>query len=114
MPLRIPSRNPHGLPRFTRLIDGASHFFVNSSGNISVRPHGKSTLPHHEIDLLKIVKEAVDPKSSGGLGLQLPLIVRLPDVLKNRLESLNSPLTLSSNMQSNLRAMSLIFKAFTQ
>lgn len=69
---------------------GAPYFAVNGSGNISVRPHGSSTLPHQEIDLLKIVKKVSDPKSSGGLGLQLPLIVRLPDVLKNRLESLQA------------------------
>ncbi|KAK0580380.1 hypothetical protein LWI29_001183 [Acer saccharum] len=69
---------------------GAPYFVVNSSGNISVRPHGRSTMSHQEIDLLKIVKKVSDPKSSGGLGLQLPLIVRLPDVLKNRLESLQS------------------------
>ncbi|KAJ7978534.1 Arginine decarboxylase [Quillaja saponaria] len=69
---------------------GAPYFSVNSSGNISVRPHGSETLAHQEIDLLKIVKKVSDPKFLGGLGLQLPLIVRLPDVLKNRLESLNS------------------------
>ena len=69
---------------------GAPYFAVNGSGNISVRPYGAATLPHQEIDLLKIVKKVSDPKSSGGLGLQLPLIVRLPDVLKNRLESLQS------------------------
>lgn len=69
---------------------GAPYFSVNSSGNMSVRPYGAATLPHQEIDLLKVVRKASDPKSSGGLGLQLPLIVRLPDVLKNRLESLQS------------------------
>ncbi|EOA16113.1 hypothetical protein CARUB_v10004246mg [Capsella rubella] len=69
---------------------GAPYFTANSSGNISVRPHGSETLPHQDIDLLKIVKKVTDPKSSGGLGLQLPLIVRFPDVLKNRLECLQS------------------------
>lgn len=69
---------------------GAPYFSVNTSGNISVRPYGKNTLPHQEIDLMKIVKKVSDPKSAGGLGLQLPLIVRLPDVLQNRLESLQS------------------------
>ncbi|CAL5399576.1 unnamed protein product [Camellia sinensis] len=69
---------------------GAPYFSVNSSGNISVKPHGSATLSHQEIDLMKIVKKASDPKSSGGLGLQFPLIVRLPDVLKSRLESLQS------------------------
>ena len=39
---------------------------------------------------MKVVKKATDPRSSGGLALQLPLIVRFPDVLKNRLESLQS------------------------
>ena len=69
---------------------GALYFAVNGSGNISVRPYGATTLPHQEIDLLKIVKKVLDLKSSGGLGLQLPLIVHLPDVLKIRLESLQS------------------------
>eukprot|EP00257_Ricinus_communis_P024644 XP_025012058.1 arginine decarboxylase isoform X2 [Ricinus communis] len=69
---------------------GAPYFSVNSSGNISVHPYGAETLPHQEIDLMKIVKKVSDPKSLGGLGLQLPLIVRLPDILKNRLESLQS------------------------
>ncbi|GAA0152357.1 decarboxylase [Lithospermum erythrorhizon] len=67
---------------------GEPYFSVNSSGNISVRPHGAETLSHQEIDLLKVVKRASDPKHSGGLGIQLPMIVRFPDVLKNRLESL--------------------------
>ncbi|XP_061343355.1 arginine decarboxylase-like [Gastrolobium bilobum] len=69
---------------------GGPYFAVNSAGNVSVKPHGSGTFPHEEIDLLKVVKKASDPKSSGGLGLQLPLIVRFPDVLKNRVESLQS------------------------
>lgn len=78
---------------------GGPYFGVNSSGNISVRPHGTATQPHQEIDLLKIVKKASDPKSSGGLGLPLPLVVRLPDVLKNRLESLQSAFDLAITSQ---------------
>ncbi|XP_014501343.1 arginine decarboxylase [Vigna radiata var. radiata] len=69
---------------------GGPYFSVNAAGNISVRSHGSATLSHQEIDLLKIVKKASDPKSVGGLGLQFPLIVRFPDVLKNRLECLQS------------------------
>lgn len=69
---------------------GAPYFTVNCNGNVSVRPYGVNTLSHQEIDLLKVVKKASDPKDSGGLGLQLPLVVRFPDVLKNRLESLQS------------------------
>ncbi|OMP14353.1 Ornithine/DAP/Arg decarboxylase [Corchorus olitorius] len=78
---------------------GAPYFSVNNSGNITVRPHGTDTLPHQEIDLVKIVKKVSDPKSVGGLGLQLPLIVRLPDVLKNRLESLQSAFELAIQAQ---------------
>jgi arginine decarboxylase-like protein len=62
---------------------GWPYFAVNASGDISVRPYGTATMAHQEIDLMKIVKKvASDPKHSGGLGLQLPLIVRLPDLLK--------------------------------
>lgn len=67
---------------------GAPYFSVNSSGHISVRPYGSSTLQHQEMDLMKIIKKATDPISDGGLGLRLPLIVRLPDVLESRLRSL--------------------------
>lgn len=74
---------------------GAPYFSVNSTGNISVRPYGGETLPHQEIDLMKVVKKVSDPKSSGGLGLQLPLIVRFPDVLKSRLQSLQSAFDLA-------------------
>ncbi|GAB2291748.1 Arginine decarboxylase 1A, chloroplastic [Dionaea muscipula] len=69
---------------------GQPYFSVNSSGDISIRPYGDGTLPHQEIDLMKVVKKVSDPKSVGGLGLPLPLIVRFPDILKNRLESLQS------------------------
>ncbi|XP_004507509.1 arginine decarboxylase [Cicer arietinum] len=69
---------------------GFPYFGVNNAGDISVRPHGTATMSHQEIDLLKVVKKASDPKCCGGLGLQLPLVVRFPDVLKNRLESLHA------------------------
>uniref|UniRef100_A0A7N0T970 Arginine decarboxylase n=1 Tax=Kalanchoe fedtschenkoi TaxID=63787 RepID=A0A7N0T970_KALFE len=68
---------------------GAPYFSVNSSGNIAVHPHGDGTLPFQQIDLLKVVRKVTESKSLGGLGLQLPLVVRFPDVLKHRLESLN-------------------------
>ncbi|KAG2243026.1 hypothetical protein Bca4012_022101 [Brassica carinata] len=78
---------------------GAPYFTANSSGNISVRPHGSDTLPHQDIDLLKVVKNATDSIPSGGLGLQFPLIVRFPDVLKNRLECLQSAFDLAVKSQ---------------
>ncbi|KAI5388388.1 hypothetical protein KIW84_074181 [Lathyrus oleraceus] len=69
---------------------GFPYFGVNAAGDISVRPHGSATMSHQEIDLLKVVKKASDPKCCGGLGLQLPLVVRFPDVLKDRLESIHA------------------------
>lgn len=68
---------------------GAPYFSINSIGNISVHPYGNDTLPYQQIDLLKVVNKVTDSKAFGGLALQLPLIVRFPDVLKNRLESLH-------------------------
>ncbi|CAN6482540.1 unnamed protein product [Victoria cruziana] len=69
---------------------GAPYFSVNAMGNVSVRPNGVATMPHGEIDLTKVIKKVTEPKSAGGLGLRLPLIVRFPDVLRDRLESLNA------------------------
>ncbi|KAL5985879.1 Arginine decarboxylase 1B, chloroplastic [Asimina triloba] len=67
---------------------GAPYFSVNGNGNIAARPFGPATLPHQEIDLMKVVRKVSDSKSSGGLGIPLPVIIRLPDVLRHRLESL--------------------------
>ncbi|XP_076906649.1 arginine decarboxylase-like [Bidens hawaiensis] len=67
---------------------GTPYFYVNSSGNVAICPHGTSTMDHQEIDLLKVVKKVSDLKSDGGLNLPLPVIIRFPDVLKNRLESI--------------------------
>ncbi|XP_051145526.1 arginine decarboxylase-like [Andrographis paniculata] len=78
---------------------GAPYFSVNSNGNVAVRPHGVDTKPHQEIDLLKVVKKAAGPKTSGGLGLRLPVLVRFPDVLKNRLTSLQSSFDLEIESQ---------------
>lgn len=69
---------------------GAPYFSVNGKGNITANPHGRDTLPYKDIDLMKVVKKVSDPKIQGGLGLQLPLIVRFPEILKHRLQSLQS------------------------
>lgn len=63
---------------------GDPYFTVNSSGNVSVKIHGVETNPAQEIDLLTAVKKAITTKN-----LQFPLILRFPDVLKHRLDSLN-------------------------
>ncbi|XP_073125848.1 arginine decarboxylase-like [Henckelia pumila] len=78
---------------------GAPYFTVNTNGNVSVHPHGVKTLVHQEIDLLKVVKKVSESKTSGGLGLQLPLVIRFPDVLKNRLESLQASFDLAIKSQ---------------
>ncbi|XP_075474336.1 arginine decarboxylase-like [Primulina tabacum] len=78
---------------------GVPYFTVNAKGNVSVHPHGFKTLVHQEIDLLKVVKKASEPKTSGGLGIQLPLVIRFPDVLKNRLESLQASFDLAIHSQ---------------
>uniref|UniRef100_A0A0E0A4I8 Arginine decarboxylase n=1 Tax=Oryza glumipatula TaxID=40148 RepID=A0A0E0A4I8_9ORYZ len=69
---------------------GAPYFFVNDDGDVAVRPHGAATLPGQEIDLAKVVAKAAGPRSGGGLGLPLPLLVRFPDVLRHRVEALNA------------------------
>ncbi|XP_010690748.2 arginine decarboxylase [Beta vulgaris subsp. vulgaris] len=74
---------------------GPPYFSVNSSGNITIRPFGDATQPHQEIDLLKVVSEVSNTKPNGGLGLQLPFIVRFPDILKHRLESLQAAFDLA-------------------
>ncbi|KAK1437886.1 hypothetical protein QVD17_03686 [Tagetes erecta] len=67
---------------------GAPYFSVNSSGNVTVRPHGDRTLEHQEIDLILAVNKSLSLKTN--VHVQLPLIIRFPDVLKNRLECLQS------------------------
>lgn len=79
---------------------GAPYFVVNENGNMAVRPHGAQTLPSEEIDVMKVVKKVVASKSVGGLGMSAPLIVRFPDVLKHRLESLQSAFDSAMRMQS--------------
>ncbi|GJN29761.1 hypothetical protein PR202_gb18079 [Eleusine coracana subsp. coracana] len=69
---------------------GAPYFFVNDDGDVAVRPHGAATLAGQEIDLAKVVAKATGPRAAGGLGLPLPLLVRFPDVLRHRVESLNA------------------------
>lgn len=69
---------------------GAPYFFVNDDGAIAIRPHGAATLPGQEIDLAKVVTRASSAPATGGLGLPLPLLVRFPDVLRHRVESLNA------------------------
>lgn len=78
---------------------GAPYFKVNEGGNVAVRPHGARTLLWEEIDVMKVVKKAVGPKSAGGLGMTTPLIIRFPDILRHRLEALQCAFDTAIAMQ---------------
>ncbi|MCO5592347.1 hypothetical protein L7F22_046348 [Adiantum nelumboides] len=69
---------------------GAPYFCVSGMGTMAVRPHGFDTKFSEEIDIMSVVKKAIKPKSKGGLGLSTPIIIRFLDVLRNRLQSLQS------------------------
>eukprot|EP01018_Ginkgo_biloba_P039349 Gb_39070 [translate_table: standard] len=79
---------------------GVPYFVVNENGNLAVRPHGSASLSSEEIELTKVVKKVVEPRTVGGLGMSLPLIIRFPDVLKHRLEALQSAFDVAIGVQS--------------
>lgn len=94
LPLPDQDSNDWGARRSSSLyrVDcwGTPYFFVNGEGNIAVRPHGKDTKPNEEIDIMMAMKRVVESKLLGESDLPSPVIVRFPDVLKDRLESLQS------------------------
>ncbi|APS00869.1 arginine decarboxylase [Pajaroellobacter abortibovis] len=59
---------------------GEPYFIVNEEGNVEVRPDPER---HQRIDLLALTK---DLKARG---LALPLLIRFPDILKDRIQRLN-------------------------
>ncbi|XP_072957657.1 arginine decarboxylase 2-like [Typha angustifolia] len=69
---------------------GEPYFAVNSKGNISVKINGVETTSKQEIDLADVVAATREEEASIGKPVQFPLIVRFPEVLKHRLESLNT------------------------
>lgn len=79
---------------------GAPYFFVNAEGNMAVRPHGKDTSPSEEIDIMMVVQKVVGSRVVGGLGLTSPLIMRFPDVLRDRLHKLQSAFDSSVRIQN--------------
>eukprot|EP00249_Psilotum_nudum_P023667 c28948_g1_i2 orf=875-3034(+) len=60
---------------------GAPYFLINEKGNMAVRPRGNATKPKEEIDIMMVVQKLAS-------SMPLPLIIRFPDVLKHRLETL--------------------------
>lgn len=67
---------------------GAPYFFINGEGHMAIRPMGRKTKPHEEMDIMRIIQRIVDSRVVGDLTLPTPLILRFPDVLRDRLESL--------------------------
>ncbi|GGY06573.1 arginine decarboxylase [Paludibacterium paludis] len=68
------SRNLYGIRNW-----GAGYFDIGGNGCITVRPNVRSD---REINLHQLVEEL------GGKGLDLPLLVRFPDILQDRVTSL--------------------------
>ncbi|CAN6332312.1 unnamed protein product [Urochloa humidicola] len=68
---------------------GDPYFVVNTEGHLSVKPHGVKTMPGKEIDIHSVILQALEKTPSSGGKTQFPMILRFPDVLKNRLEMLH-------------------------
>ncbi|KAL6643860.1 hypothetical protein ACP70R_018626 [Stipagrostis hirtigluma subsp. patula] len=66
---------------------GEPYFAVNAAGHLCVKPRGSDTVPGDEIDVHSVIMEATrDPRSKA----QFPMILRFPDVLKHRVDSLHA------------------------
>ncbi|XP_024375497.1 arginine decarboxylase [Physcomitrium patens] len=65
---------------------GAPFFKINSRGNMAVRPYGAKTAPNDEIDLMDTVHKIVASQDN----ITMPLIIRFPDILKNRMDTLQA------------------------
>lgn len=70
---------------------GEEYFAVNTEGHLSVKPFGRWTEPGQEIDVHSVIVEALatQPNDSTSKS-QFPMILRFPDVLKNRIETLHN------------------------
>lgn len=69
---------------------GAPYFIVNAEGHIAARPFGPDTKPNEEIDIMQALQKAVEARVLGDFCPLTPIIVRFPDILKDRLERLQS------------------------
>jgi arginine decarboxylase len=59
---------------------GADYFDVNAKGNMMVTPHGAEG-PH--VDLVELTQDLQER------GIQVPMLIRFPDITKSRIELLN-------------------------
>ncbi|KAL5198235.1 hypothetical protein ABZP36_001747 [Zizania latifolia] len=71
---------------------GDPYFTVNQQGHLNVKPHGRDTTPAEEIDVHAVIEKALATTTNDGgdKKAQFPMILRFPDVLKNRLDSLHA------------------------
>lgn len=68
---------------------GDPYFAVNEDGHLCVRINGRDTPPEQEIDVLSAIEQATAADDKGRK-LQFPMILRFPDVLRHRIESLHT------------------------
>ncbi|KAJ7547204.1 hypothetical protein O6H91_08G074300 [Diphasiastrum complanatum] len=61
---------------------GSPYFVINKQGNMAVRPHGSAS-HSDEIDLVEVLQ-----KIQEGGEMAPPLIIRFPEILRNRIETL--------------------------
>lgn len=66
---------------------GAPFFKINARGNMAVRPHGAKTDPNDEIDLMDAIHKVVTSQEGN---ISMPMIIRFPDIVKNRMETLQA------------------------
>lgn len=68
---------------------GEHYFTVNAEGHLCVKPHGR--VPGPEIDVHSVIVKALatQPNNSKSKA-QFPMVLRFPDVLKNRIETFHN------------------------
>lgn len=65
---------------------GEPYFTVNTDGHLCVKADGDETKAGQEMDVLHVIEAA----KKNNKGIQFPMILRFPDVLKHRLDSLHA------------------------
>jgi arginine decarboxylase len=68
---------------------GEPYFTVNSKGHLCAKPHGRETAQGQEI-VHSVIEEVLAGTTSDNKKVQFPMILRFPDVLKVRLDSLHA------------------------
>ncbi|KAK3154697.1 hypothetical protein QOZ80_2BG0194040 [Eleusine coracana subsp. coracana] len=69
---------------------GDAYFAVNAEGHLCAKPHGLKTMPGQEIDVHSVIMKALATTTNDNKKVQCPMILRFPDVLEDRLNSLHA------------------------